>query len=66
MALIMVAIALTLLCVYVLLTAVYGLVTHAQPESSPVGIAVSIAAVIVMPWLALVKRRIAKRIDKCL
>lgn len=58
-----VALALTLLCVYVLLTAVYGLVTHAQPESSLVGIAVSIAAVIVMPWLALVKRRIAKRID---
>ena len=58
-----VALALTLLCVYVLLTAVYGLVTHAQPESSMVGIAVSIAAVIVMPWLALVKRRIAKRID---
>src|SRR5215467_2716345 len=58
-----VAVALTLLCVYVLLTAVYGLVTHAQPESSLVGIAVSIAAVIVMPWLALVKRRIAKRIE---
>lgn len=58
-----VGISLALLCLYVFLTAIYGLVTHAKPESSPVGIAISIAAVLVMPWLAVTKRRIAKRID---
>jgi divalent metal cation (Fe/Co/Zn/Cd) transporter len=58
-----VAISLALLCVYVFGTAIYGLVTHSMPESSPVGIGVSIAAVIVMPWLAITKRRIAKRIE---
>jgi divalent metal cation (Fe/Co/Zn/Cd) transporter len=58
-----VAVSLALLCVYVLGTAIYGLVTHSMPESSPVGIGISIAAVIVMPWLAITKRRIAKRIE---
>ena len=58
-----VALSLALLCVYVFGTALYGLLTRAMPESSPVGIAISIAAVIVMPWLAITKRRIAKRIE---
>lgn len=58
-----VAISLALLCFYVLGTAIYSLVTHAMPESAPVGIGISIAAVIVMPWLAITKRRIAKRIE---
>ena len=58
-----VAVSLALLCFYVLGTALYGLVTHSMPESSPVGIGISIAAVIVMPWLAITKRRIAKRIE---
>jgi divalent metal cation (Fe/Co/Zn/Cd) transporter len=57
-----VIISLALLCVYVLGTALYGLLMHSMPESSPVGIALCIAAVIVMPWLAITKRRIAKRI----
>jgi len=58
-----VSISLVLLCLYVLGTAIYGLVVHSKPESSLVGIIISIAAVIVMPWLAVTKRRIAKRID---
>lgn len=58
-----VAFSLALLCVYVLGTSLYGLVTHAMPESSPVGIGISFAAVIVMPWLAITKRRIAKQIE---
>ncbi|HEV2582121.1 MAG TPA: cation transporter [Ktedonobacteraceae bacterium] len=58
-----VALSLALLCAYVFGTALYGLLTHSMPESSPVGIGVSIAAVIVMPWLAITKRRIAKRIE---
>ena len=58
-----VAIALVLLCLYVLITAVYGLLTHSHPDSSLIGIAISIAAVIVMPALGLSKRRLAARLD---
>jgi divalent metal cation (Fe/Co/Zn/Cd) transporter len=47
----------------VLATAAYGLITRSRPESSFVGVAVSIAALIVMPVLGLTKRRIASRID---
>ena len=54
-----VAIALALLCAYVLISAVYGLIVHTKPESSIFGIGVSAAAVIFMPYLALVKRRVS-------
>jgi divalent metal cation (Fe/Co/Zn/Cd) transporter len=57
-----VAVTLALLCIYVLVTAVYGLLTRSQPESSPVGILISAAALLIMPYLAVSKRRIAKRI----
>jgi divalent metal cation (Fe/Co/Zn/Cd) transporter len=57
-----VAVTLALLCAYVLVSAVYGLIAHTTPENSPLGIGVSAAAVLVMPYLALVKRRIASRI----
>ena len=57
-----VAVALALLCVYVLATAVYGLLTQSRPENSLVGIAISIAAFVVMPMLGITKRRIAARI----
>ena len=58
-----VAFLLTLLCLYVFMTSLHGLVTRAKPESSLIGILISLAAVIVMPWLGITKRRIAKRID---
>lgn len=58
-----VAITLSLLCVYVLISSVYGLLTHAKPESSILGIGVSAAALVIMPYLAVTKRRISKRID---
>ena len=58
-----VAIALVLLCLYVLVTAVYGLLVRSHPDSSLIGIAISIAAVIVMPGLGLSKRRLAARLD---
>ena len=58
-----VAIALALLCAYVLISAVYGLIVHTKPESSIFGIGVSAAAVIFMPYLALVKRRVSSRIQ---
>jgi divalent metal cation (Fe/Co/Zn/Cd) transporter len=58
-----VAISLVLLCAYVLISSVYGLLTHSRPESSIIGIVVSAAALLIMPYLALNKRRISKRID---
>jgi divalent metal cation (Fe/Co/Zn/Cd) transporter len=58
-----VAITLGLLCVYVLTTAVYGLVFHSKPEGSPVGIGIAALAVVFMPYLAVTKRRIARRIQ---
>ena len=53
------AIALALLCVYVLATAVADLVGVAQSEGSVIGSIMSLAAAIVMPWLAWAKRRLA-------
>lgn len=58
-----VALALVLLCLYVLLTALYGLITHARPEGSLVGILIAVAAVVVMPLLGVTKRRLAARLQ---
>jgi divalent metal cation (Fe/Co/Zn/Cd) transporter len=58
-----VVVTLGLLSIYVLIAAVVGLLAHSAPESSPLGIAISAAALMFMPYLALTKRRIAKRID---
>jgi divalent metal cation (Fe/Co/Zn/Cd) transporter len=58
-----VAASLSLLCAYVLISSVYLLLIHAKPESSLVGITISMAALLVMPWLAVSKRRISKRIN---
>ena len=57
------AVLLALLCLYVLVTSIVGLAVHAKPGSSALGIGVSVAAVIVMPWLGVSKRRVAARID---
>lgn len=52
---------LVLLCFYVALTSVAGFVFRIEPERSWVGIAVSAAAVVVMPWLA-ARKRAANRV----
>lgn len=57
-----VAVTLALLCVYVLVSSIYGLATQAKPETSTVGIGIALAAVVIMPWLGITKRRIARRI----
>jgi divalent metal cation (Fe/Co/Zn/Cd) transporter len=57
-----VAVTLGLLCLYVLGTSLYSLLAHARPDASLVGIAVSAAAVLVMPWLSWRKRDLASRI----
>jgi divalent metal cation (Fe/Co/Zn/Cd) transporter len=58
-----VAFTLAVLCLYVLVSSIYGLLSHSTPDISPLGIAVSAAAVLVMPYLAIRKRTIARRID---
>jgi divalent metal cation (Fe/Co/Zn/Cd) transporter len=55
-----VAISLGLLCVYVFILSVGGLLTHAKPESSVIGMGIAAAALIIMPYLAVTKRRISK------
>ena len=57
-----VAITLSLLCAYILISSVYGLVTRSKPENSILGIGVSAAALLIMPYLAFTKRRISSRI----
>ena len=57
-----VAVSLSLLCAYLLISSVYLLLTHANPESSLIGIGISTAALLIMPWLAVSKRRISNRI----
>jgi divalent metal cation (Fe/Co/Zn/Cd) transporter len=57
-----VAISLGLLSAYVLISSVYGLISRSRPESSIIGIGVSVAAILIMPTLAITKRSISKRI----
>jgi len=57
-----VAVLLAGLCLYVLVTAVYGLITRASPEGSLAGIVIAVAAGVVMPLLGVMKRRLAARL----
>jgi len=52
------AVLLVLLCLYVVTTSVAGLLAHVEPEGSLLGSAVAAAAVVVMPGLAIGKRRV--------
>ncbi len=58
-----VAILLAGLCLYVLVTAAYGLITRSGPEGSLAGMIIAAAAVVVMPLLGVTKRRLAARLD---
>jgi divalent metal cation (Fe/Co/Zn/Cd) transporter len=51
------AVLLVLLCAYVVLVGVAGLVVRLRPEGSALGVAVAAVAVVVMPLLAWRKRR---------
>lgn len=57
------AVLLILLCVYVVGTSAAGLLLQLHPDASVVGLAVSGAAVIIMPLLALGKQRANVRIQ---
>jgi divalent metal cation (Fe/Co/Zn/Cd) transporter len=54
---------LVLLCVYVVVTSVGGLLVGLKPEGSVLGIAIAAAALVVMPLLALAKSRANRLID---
>jgi divalent metal cation (Fe/Co/Zn/Cd) transporter len=51
------AVLLILLCAYVVVTSLGGLLVRLKPEGSVLGIAVAAAALVVMPLLALAKTR---------
>ena len=57
-----VAVTLGMLCVYVFVSTVYGLIVRSKPETTLLGIGISAAAVLIMPYLAFVKRRVSNRI----
>jgi divalent metal cation (Fe/Co/Zn/Cd) transporter len=57
------AVLLVLLCLYVVVTSALGLLTTSRPESSVGGLAVAVAALVIMPILARRKRRLADRLD---
>ncbi|HEX9364675.1 MAG TPA: cation transporter [Candidatus Dormibacteraeota bacterium] len=52
------AVLLIVLCVFVVLSSIVGIVLRIEPEGSLVGIAVSAVAVVAMPLLAWQKRRV--------
>jgi divalent metal cation (Fe/Co/Zn/Cd) transporter len=54
-----VAVAFVVLAVYVAVQAVLALVTGARPEASPVGVALALTSLVVMPVLVWGKRRVA-------
>ena len=53
------AVLLVLLCVYVVVTSLTGLLLRVEPGASVVGIAVSVVALVAMPLLARAKRRVS-------
>jgi divalent metal cation (Fe/Co/Zn/Cd) transporter len=54
---------LVVLCLYIVATSALSLWTHNHPDSSPAGIGLAIAALLIMPLLVWQKRKIAARID---
>jgi divalent metal cation (Fe/Co/Zn/Cd) transporter len=57
------AILLVLLCLYVAITIMTGLVWRAEPEGSSIGILISMGALVFMPLLARAKRGINQQLD---
>ena len=49
---------LVLLCAYLVLSSVAGLALRVEPQSSWIGVVVTAAALVFMPWLALRKRKV--------
>lgn len=58
-----VGMSLAALCVYIVVTAAWGLIAGVRPDRSPAGIGLAVAALVVMPLLVRAKRRIAAEIN---
>ena len=58
----LVALSLVLLAAYVAFEATTSLVAGERPEASPVGLALAVASLVVMWWLARAKRRVAAQL----
>lgn len=58
-----VAVTLALLCLYVAAGSLYGLASQARPHATILGIGVSLAATLVMPYLGLRKRDVGSRLQ---
>lgn len=59
----LVAVAFFALALYVGVNAVIALVRETHPDSSVVGMALAVASLVVMPWLARWKKRVANELD---
>lgn len=57
------AVLLGLLCAYVLVTSILGLLTRTEPEGSLIGLGIAAAALVVMPLLARRKRAVNQTLD---
>jgi divalent metal cation (Fe/Co/Zn/Cd) transporter len=51
-----------LLCIYIALSSVVGIIRHIEPEQSALGLGVAASAVVLMPLLAAWKRRINREL----
>lgn len=58
-----VAVAFVALALYIGVQATFDLINGNQPESSALGIGLAVVSVIVMPWLAIRKKRMAHVLD---
>jgi len=52
------AVLLVLLCAYLVFVGLAGVISRIEPEGSPIGVGIALAALIVMPLLGLAKRRV--------
>ena len=57
------AVLLVLLCAYIIITSGIGIVRHIEAEETGLGLAVAVAAVVLMPLLAMWKRRINRELN---
>lgn len=58
-----VAVTFFVLAAYVVVAGTRDLMTGEQPEQSPVGVAILVLSLIVMPWLAWAKTRVGRGLD---
>lgn len=58
-----VALTFFILAAYVIVVGTRDLLTREQPDQSPVGIAILVLSLIIMPWLAWAKRRVGEALD---